>query len=371
MKRLFSKKSGFSLAEIIVAIAIFSIMMAMIMQMLRVAIDQRNNNLAFAKDVEQQEVALKVNGKNTEFPKDPSGNPIKDDTIRLNFVNPSAPNPTDPIFKNVKDSDNNVANGIPIDYGIKGTKTDVNEGLNYFVGNYDYDADGTGGSDGSPGSASQTAQYDTRITGSKGLKNITISECSKTSSVPGYSGDLTGKTVYKMTVKANSGSMQKDDKKYSQMRFYFYSSDEYDIKKITKTKLGADGKPIMKADGKTPETEEYFKKVFKKAEIIDVVADASNAYTVQKSSDYAIRIGLPIGGANNDKGFEPSNGTTFYLIFSSDPKISPTTFGDTGSSTYNCANIYEEKTGVDTGKDHVNIYGVKKFEVHDKKEDFK
>lgn len=291
----------------------------------------------------------------------------------MNFVDPNASDPTAPLFKNVKDSDNNTADGIPIDYGIKGTKTDENEGLNYFVGNYDYNADGTGGSTGTPGGANQTVQYDTRITGSKGLKNITISSCSTVSTIPGYSGDLTGKTVYKMTVKADSSSMQKDDMKYSQMRFYFYSSTDYDIKKVVKTKLGSDGKPVMKPDGKTPETEEYYKKVYKKAEIIDLVADSSNAYTVQKSSDYAIRIGLRIGAdaAVKNKGFESTKSTTFYLVFGSDPGLSPTSFGDNAGGVYNRANIYDERTGEDTHKDHVNIYGVKAFETHDKKEDFK
>lgn len=367
MKRLFSNKSGFSLAEIIVAIAIFSIMMAMIMQMLQLSIAQRNANLEFAKDLAQQQDDLVVKGKDTTISKDESGNPEIDDTIRLNFVNPAASDPTKPLFKD------STGDGIAIDYEIKATDpdaTDVNNGLNYFVGNFDYSADGVGGSgaDTSANGAGQTAQYDTRITGTKGLKNITISECSKVSSVPGVT-DLGGKTAYKMTVTADSSSMQTDDKRYSQMRFYFYSSDEYDIVKVSKPKLGSDGKPVMKADGKTPETEDYYKKVYKKANLVQVVPESGNAYTVEKSSNYAIRIGLPLGGYN-DNGFSSSTGTTFYLIFNGDPKISKTSFGENGSSVYNRATIYEEKTGAENGK-HVNIYGAMKFDVHDKKEDFK
>lgn len=367
MKRLFSNKSGFSLAEIIVAIAIFSIMLAMIMQMLQVSIAQRNENTTFAKNLAQQQDDLAAKGKDTTIPTDGLGNPMIDGTIRLNFVNPNASDPTKPLFKD------STGDGIPIDYTIKATDpgaTDIANGLNYFIGDFDYNADGTGvigGEDGTNG-AGQSAQYDTRITGTKGLKNITIVECSKTTSVPGVS--LNGKIAYKMTVTANSGSMQTDDKKYSQMKFYFYSSDEYTIQKVSKTRIGADGKPVMKADGKTPETDDYYKKVYKAASLVQVVPDSGNTYLVQKSSNNSIRIGMPLDGSCAD-GFSPSKDTTFYLIFSGDPKISSTSFGEGGGNVYNCASIYDEKTGTDTGKYHVNIYGAKKVEVHAKKEDFK
>ena len=372
MKRLFSNKSGFSLAEIIIAIAVFSIMMAMIMQMLQLSISQRNENYKFAQDLAEQQDQLAANGKDTTKPKTESGDPDIDDTLRLNFVRTKADGTEEVVFKDAEDSSKNKANGIPIDYKIRGTDTsDVNNGLNYFVGNYDYSADGVGGSggDGSPNGAGQTAQYDTRITGTKGLKNITISECSKVATVPGVA-DLSGKTAYKMKVTADSSSMQTVDKKYSQLRFYFYSSEDYDIVKVSKPKIGADGKPVMKADGKTPETEDYYKKVYKKASLDKVVEASGNVYTVEKSSDYAIRIGLPLGGSN-DNGFSSSTATTFYLIFNGDPKIDATSFGENGTNVYNRADKYDEKTGTDTGKDHVNIYGAKKFEVHEKKEDFK
>ena len=67
MKRLFSNKSGFTLAEIIIAIAIFSIMMAMIMQMLQLSIAQRNENLKYAKSLNQQQDDLVVKGKDTSL----------------------------------------------------------------------------------------------------------------------------------------------------------------------------------------------------------------------------------------------------------------------------------------------------------------
>lgn len=369
MKRLFSNKSGFSLAEIIIAIAVFSIMMAMIMQMLQLSISQRNENYKFAQDLAEQQDQLAANGKDTTKPKTESGDPDIDDTLRLNFVRTKADGTEEVVFKDAEDSAKNKDDGIPIDYKIRGTDTsDVNNGLNYFVGNYDYSADGVGGSggDGSSNGAGQTAQYDTRITGTKGIKNIKVS-VSEAASVP----DVTlsaGQKAYKMTVNADCTQMQEDDKKYAQLRFYFYSSTESDIKKVEKIKLKADGTPDLGSDGK-PKKDTYYKRVYKKADLVQAVHAGGNTYTVEKSSDYAIRIGLPLDGSKKTVGL--SGDITFYLVFNGDPGLTAGSFGDSGSSTYNRADIYDERTGNDTGKDHVNIYGAKKFEVHEKKEDFK
>ena len=63
MKRIFSKRSGFTLVEIIVAFAIFAIMMSMIMQILQLSVSQRRANNEFAKDTATQKEALIVNKK--------------------------------------------------------------------------------------------------------------------------------------------------------------------------------------------------------------------------------------------------------------------------------------------------------------------
>lgn len=375
MKRLFSNKSGFSLAEIIIAIAVFAIMMAMIMQMLQLSIAQRNANYEFAKDLAEQQDQLAANGKDTTKPKTESGDPDIDDTLRLNFVRTKSDGTEEVVFKDAEDSASNKADGLPIDYKIRGTDTsDINNGLNYFIGNFDYDADGVGGSgtEGGSNGAGQAAQYDTRITGTKGIKDIKVS-VSKKSSVPGVTLSA-GQTAYEMTVNAtckvstDGGAMQKDDIKYSQLRFYFYSSTEYDIKKVEKTKLKADGTPDLDSEGK-PKKEIYYKKMYKKADLADVVPASGNVYNVEKSSDYAVRIGLPLDGSKKDVGL--SGDITFYLIFNGDPGLTASSFGEGGGTTYNRAPVYDEKTGNATGKYHVNIYGAKKFEVHDKKEDFK
>ena len=50
MKRLFSKKSGFTLVEIIVAFAVFSIMASMIIQILNLTVSHQQSNRAFEEN---------------------------------------------------------------------------------------------------------------------------------------------------------------------------------------------------------------------------------------------------------------------------------------------------------------------------------
>lgn len=378
MKRLFSNKSGFSLAEIIVAIAIFAIMMAMIMQMLQLSISQRNANYEFAKDLAEQQNQLVANGKDTTKPKTESGDPDIDDTLRLNFVRTKADGTEVIVFKDAEDSAKNKADGIPIDYKVRGTDTsDVNNGLNYFIGDFDYDADGVGGGgDGSDIGAGQISEYDTRISGIKGLENISVS-VEKVTSVPGES--ISGKVAYKMTVNVSSGSVPEYEKRYSHMKFYFYSSKEsdYTTVEVNIPKMKADGSFEKDADGNTIK-ETYYKKVPKKASLEKVVPDSGNKYTVDQGmtgAENTVRIGLPIPPkqgepghdtilAANKKGFESSVSTTFYLIFKEDPVLTASSFGEGSSTVYNRSPVYDEKTGTaKPGKTHVNIYGSYPFKT--------
>ncbi len=357
MKRLFSNKSGFTLAEIIIAIAIFSIMMAMIMQMLQLSIAQRNANMKFAKDLAQQQDDLVVNGKDTSsLPEDTTF----DGKVKLSFKK----DPTD---------SSETPLDIAMDYVVKAADpdaTDINNGINYFVGDFDYSADGVGGSGGSGnGKGGQISQYDTGITGTKGLKDINIS-VEKNPTLP---DDVTlgaGQVAYEITVKASSADMQNDDKRYSQMMLYFYSSTDFESQKVEKIeKVKEDGKEVEKVDT-------YYKKVYKQANLINVIPDDSNVYDASKSSSNAVRIGLPINGGDNNNGFRSSNATKFIVIFKGDPGITAASFGANGSGgTYNASSVYSIEKNKTTGKyesvnkpgkSHVNIYGSYPYEVSDK-----
>ncbi|MCM1167068.1 MAG: type II secretion system GspH family protein [Lachnospiraceae bacterium] len=361
MKRLFSNKSGFSLAEIIVAIAVFAVMMAMIMQMLQLSVAQRSANQAFEKDLVNQENALVVNGKDTTFPEE-GGNPKEDGTVNLNFLMQDPDNPTKmiPVFED--------SAGLSMDYAIKGTNEEnVVEGLNYFVGNYDYDADGTGGGGGGEDAYGngQVAKYDTRIAGTKGFEDITVT-VSDASTVPGKTLK-SGQKAYLMTVSASSSNMLEDDKMYSNLRFFFYSGDpkDYTTSKFEK---------VVESGGEK-KTKTYYKKVPAKASLDDVVQTGTIKYPVSKSSDNSIRVGMDLNvgtdiAAANKDGFKSSVTTSFYLIFNGDPKLTAASFGANGSGgVYNASPIYDEITGANTGKKHVNIYGSFPYEVKEAKSD--
>lgn len=366
MKRLLSNKSGFSLAEIVVAIAIFAIMMAMIMQMLQLSITQRNENYKFAQDLNKQQNDLVVNGKDTVIP---DGTTF-DGTVKLSFKkdpNDASETPLD----------------IDMDYVVKSADpaaSDVDEGINYFIGNFDYSADGVGGGgNGGPGNGlGQAAKYDTRLTGTKGLKDINIS-VSKNPTLPSGVTLSSGQVAYEISVSADSSDMLADDKPDSQIRMYFYSSTSYHSDQVDiKKKTIKDGKEVEEV------VDTYYKKVYDEAKISKVIQtspalpvnswDPAPAYTASQISGNSVKVGVTNG--YNADGFKSGTTIKFIVIFNGDPQITAASFGKGGSGgTYNTSSVYEiQKNSASgkfesvtkSGKSHTNIYGSYPYEVSDK-----
>lgn len=357
MKRLFSNKSGFSLAEIIVAIAVFAVMMAMIMQMLRLSIDQRNANYKFAEDLQEQQDALVINGKDTTSL--PEGTTF-DGQVKLSFKK----DPTD---------DSETPLNINMDYVVKQANSeaeDVNEGLNYFVGDFDYSADGVGGGSGSGGSGGlgQSARYDTRLTGTKGMKDITIS-VQKNPTLPAGVTLGSGQTAYKITVSADSSDMIADDIPDSQLRMYFYSTTKWKSQKVEVKEK------VVDEDGVETEqvVDTYYKKVYDKAKIAKFIPDDGNLYKATQISDYGAKITTALsGGGAVSTGFNPSKDTSFIVIFNGDPEITANSFGGNSGGVYNKSNVYAIEKNPTTGKyesvqkfgkQHENIYGSYQYEI--------
>lgn len=170
MKRIFSKKSGFTLVEIVIAFAVFAIMAAMILQILELTIKRRTANEKFEAQVKEQEQMLIARPKPEAY----DSSLADDGTLKLNF----------------KDQDGNP---IPMElayqlYAADGSGNDA-AGINYLVGNIDY-AEGGGGSEYIPpegggdsddplgandvGGATQMSRFDTRMTGTKGISSVTV-----------------------------------------------------------------------------------------------------------------------------------------------------------------------------------------------------
>lgn len=351
IKKLFSKRSGFTLVEIVVAFAVFAIMAAMISQLLMMVVSQRQSNKDFQDELNDQEAKIIADGKNTDYDKTKAA----EGKIGLNFG---------------ADCD------YSIDYQIKSADGTVGDGtgLNYFVGNVNYGADGTVTPPGSdtptqPGSknngASQAAAYDTRITGTKGMDSVNIYYATKDADQSGLSGD---QVRYIFHVAASTTNVAKDDVPYEQIRLYFYTDQSTQI------------------DGVDSKGNSYKKTVYNAANIVEAgyvngadqtnssgnrekfkggfsSSTGTNPYKVELMGSNCIRISA--GKKDNPIGVTAAK---FYVVFEKDPyahtaadKIAASfgknaVAGSTGYSYGPCP-IYDETTGEATAKKHANIYG--------------
>lgn len=340
MKRLFSKRSGFTLVEIIVAFAVFAIMAAIIVQMMGLVVSQRLSNNEYARSLEDQQENL--------ITKD------KSDTDKINDSNK-----TGDLSIKLTDKDDGSVLDITMPYEMRsadGTKGDAN-GLNYFLSNVEYDSDGTGTTGGSGGSGgggsstgSQTSRLDTRITGTKGFEQITVREVSKD---PDTDGLESGQTRYLFRVSAMTGdSFADEDIPYAQYRLFFYDSVKLDTDASSKKYTDDKGK-------------EYTKNVYAPAQIVEVgyLDENTSEYTVEKMGTNVVRIGTPF---TPDEGveFEYHKFSQFYVIFDGDPKLTVESFGDNGK-TEDGDQIYKhEDVEPDNPSDIVspNIYGAFQYE---------
>ena len=195
MKRLVSKKSGFSLVEIIVAFAVFAIMSTLVVQTLNLTIQRRAENAKVEQYMQGQNETIIARPREGY---DHSGS--SDGT--LNFA-----------FKNEAGTDLSM----DLDYQMRsadGTAGDPS-GLNYFVsvyeeGNGGVIGGGLGGGAGAAGGGTQMSRFDTRITGTKGIDSVKISFTPN--------GD---KTEYTVTVTVYDSGVDSIMKSHSQVSLFF------------------------------------------------------------------------------------------------------------------------------------------------------
>lgn len=344
LKRFYSKRSGFTLVEIVVAFAVFSIMASMIAQILELAISARNSNNLYAQELARQEQLLTVIQREQKYYNDTDK--TGDYTITL----------TD-------------GTTYTMGYQIKATDPDaVNqaEGINYFLSPVDYecgpatsDADDL---DSDMGGASQTSRMDTRITGTQGIGNITIYQVYKDEYE--YPDDspfklAAGHTRYWFEVAASSvndsgeTTLREEDVPYSQYRLYFYS-DKLDAAKSSVVYTNSDG-------------EKYTKDIYQSAKVVDAgfinttlevakskglttsntsdgsTVCAQNKYTVQKLGSNSVRIGSPFTSDGDTQGvrFKGNEFTRFYVEFEGDPNLTVASFGINSTTGYSGSRVYK------------------------------
>lgn len=210
MKRIFSKKSGFTLVEIIIAFAVFAIMALMLVQVLNLSINQKNANQRFEKGMQEQEEVFIAKGKKWEVESTDDGSKPLNGDIKFNFID---------------QNDVDISADYSYQYQLKSAYGDPGElgGLHYFVAdgvNYDEDLDVTwtedGGDDSDPenpddiGGGTQASRFDTRITGTKGISSVTID----------YSYD-SANDEYTFTVTVFDSGVDESIKSHSQVSLFF------------------------------------------------------------------------------------------------------------------------------------------------------
>ncbi len=376
MKRIFSKRSGFTLVEIIVAFAIFAIMMSMIMQILQLSVNQRRANNEFAKETATQREALIVNKKDTTFDE-------KTGDITLKFG---------------KNGDASFSLDVGMEYQMKNANEDaetVGEGLNYFIADVNYDGEGMevlpGGDEDDTLTGAQMARYDTRLTGIKKLDQIKIVSVSKSS--------VDGKCRYVFTVSSDSDPMVYDDKMYSQFRMYFYDTTSYysaiakteggDIKSYKKCYVPAKVLEVGYGDGRSTSfdysTDKYFVEKAGNATRALFYDDGTIAKNDKDGIIYeqvqnAVRVSIYRNDTDKANGFVKDRTVQFYVDFDKDPNLDKNSFGkNANEGVYEKCPVYEVdedgKVKLEGGKPviakdsdgnemyHVNIYGCLPYET--------
>ena len=387
LKRFYSKRSGFTLVEIVVAFAVFAIMASMIVQILDLSVKARTYNVKYQADLDVQEKYLSLVEKNSgNFKKDDPGN----GTIILEFSN---------------------GQKVELPYSRMGSVLDSDldgDGIAYFLSPVNYQAEGeiapsagagtgTGaGGEGVGTTGSQTMRMDTRLTGTAGIDYISIQEVVKEQPHTYAANDpyylAPGNTRYYFRVSVSAGSMHSEDIPYSQIRMYFYhmpanatDKDYLDQAASSVEYTDEDGKKYTKDVNKTAKIVNigYLKDHSKIAAAAanglssDYAASSystNNPYTVEHTGGNIVRIGTPFDSV---KAFGSTS--TFYIDFEGDPHLTTESFGSgakpqsSGNVWYSAFPIYPEELTqkyfdsngkfIYNDKDatnygtHVNIYG--------------
>lgn len=324
LKRFYSKRSGFTLVEIIVAMAIFAIMAAMVAQILQLSVKARQRNTAYGEELATQEERL------TKVVKDQNDFQNKTSDYSLTFTG----------------TDGTTEYPVTLAYEVKDAAGEnTPEGINYFVSPVNYDGkfpdNGLGNSSGNSGNGGTqvggstatavgltTGLCNVRLSASKGMAYVEVKSVKKVSS-----SELSGTQVrYVFECAASSSGMRGVDLPYSEYKLYFYMNGQYDMEQSAVVHDAPDGS-------------KYTNKVPLAAEIVNVGycsadgtpttrSNATDSYTVRGGGKNVVRIGVPFkdegGNMNNytSSGFDGSKSITFYVDFEQDPgNLTTASFG--------------------------------------------
>lgn len=198
IRRLLSKRSGFTLVEIIVAFAVFAIMTTMIVQILNMISQQRRSNFEYANQIDEQEHYLVTHDKLGY--NDANSN---NGTLSLDFGEDKR---------------------LIVDYQMYGASpTGEVDGLAYYVSKEGKrDENSSGGDDPDDpddeddNTGAQTDRMRVRIAGTRGFDFISVNK------VELVGKDGSGNATYSFDLCASANGMRTDDIPYAMYRLYFY-----------------------------------------------------------------------------------------------------------------------------------------------------
>lgn len=327
-KKIFSKRSGFTLVEIIIAFVIFALMATMICQILNMVSLQRKSNIDFANEIDEQEQFLIINDK-AEY------DATKTDNGTLNF---------------------DFGDGTKLDVGYQmngATPTGDVNGLAYFVSK-EGKRDGDGGSSGSGDSedpensntGAQTDRMNARITGTRGFEYVSV----KVTKVP--TNDSNGYVRYAFELCADATNMKADDVAYAMYRLYFFDKKGAPVEIAYANYLNYDGDILSGINN--PGAKD---KVGTNSQTYS--PDPKNKYVVSLTGTNGIRIGTPWTSSGSGIRFTTGNKTRIEVVFKTvtDPEITAASFGENAQAS-GSACLYKANSTlsnkISTGP---NIYG--------------
>lgn len=352
MKRILSKRSGFTLIEIIVAFAIFAIMSTMLTSMVQLTLAQRNSNKEFQDAIE----------RDTTF-------------LAAHYITDADAYGTDETASGTFNLEFSDGSKYSMDYAIRNTGDSGDQGLNYFVGDTAYtglegleDEDDDGES--ILGGMGQTSRYDVRIAGTKNMAYVQVYKVVKDES---YSG-AGARYFIEVAASGTDDTVPEDEVRYCSYRLIFRDDDQFHY--IDKTEDGTTYRYCVPKDvtikewGYVNDTDLVWDSDCVAAdEHIPKSSATYNKYEVIQTSDNTLRIAPPVGSSGG-YALEGSVVTRIWVVFNTDPGLTTTSFGANGTKTDGStppdgwSGVTRYKNYVineATGKVNPNVYGAFEF----------
>ncbi len=341
MGKIISKRSGFTLVEIVVAFAVFAIMAAMLVSLTGLAVRQRQANNNLSRELSNQQAYLAEHERETTYNAADNGGKFEFD----------------------------FGGGLnaSLDYSVVHASDDETSegGIRYFVANADHDSKPVGGGDGDGeggGSLVLAEKVDSRIYGSSNFEYIRVQNVNKVTdpSVLSALGVPADSSMYTLDVYAvdNDAAVRKEDTRLARNYKMRFESDVLDCGYVgNSTNYISYQNASFGSDGK-------------------VSGGGSNQFEILPCSGDTVRVSIPHGiiskyfesGSINDSNCFPGVESKFYVVLKGNVALTESSFGSNvtlnefGQHVY-----YPVKAKVTTtdkdGNDHtedvnfINVYG--------------